>query len=43
MSLLLSIYTEAAHEDILLPVLNNADFTATLSEQKFLLHNKYRF
>lgn len=35
MSLLLAIYTEAAHEEVLLPSISNADFQVTLSKTKF--------
>lgn len=35
MSLLLSIYTENAHEEVLLPAINNADFQITLCAEKF--------
>lgn len=35
MSLLLAIFTEVAHEEVLLPAINNADFRVTLSERKF--------
>lgn len=35
MSLLLSIYTEKAHEDLLLPNVNNANFQVTLQKDKF--------
>ena len=35
MSLLLAVFTQEAHEDILLPAINNADFQVTLSDEKF--------
>lgn len=35
MRLLLSVYTEAAHQEILLPVVNDADFQAILSGERF--------
>ena len=35
MNLLLSIYTEAAHEEVLLPAINNADFRIPLTAAKF--------
>ena len=35
MSLLLSIFTEAANEEVLLPAINNADFQVTLAKNKF--------
>ncbi len=38
MSLLHAIYTEAAHEEVLLPAINNADFQITLDAGKFRLH-----
>lgn len=37
MSLLLSIYTEHAHEDVRMPVDKNADLQAVLSQEKFHL------
>ena len=35
MSLLLSIYNQVAHEDVLLPAINNADFRVNLASAKF--------
>ena len=54
MSFLLAIYNKAAHEDVLLPAINNADFQVTLSSSKFeiskditlgleILDGKWRF
>lgn len=37
MNLLLSIYTKTAHEEVLLPSVNNADFSVRLSAEKFSL------
>ena len=40
MSLLLAIYTEAAHEEVLLPAINNADFRIDLDAKKFRIPKK---